>query len=68
MSSAANLDANTLGVPPADPDQHHQASLTLAANARDADELLEWLGMFGLPPCDRPPRSYVPGRVKGGGK
>lgn len=40
MSSAANLDTNTLGVPP-------------PATKADADELREWLDMFGLPPCER---------------
>lgn len=68
MSSAANLDTNTTGVPPpATEDQaeelrdtQRKASLTLADRARDAAELLTWLDMFGLPPCERRLRSYNP--------
>ena len=70
MSSASNLDTNTLGVPRKFGDQpcpppcgkhtvNRHASLTLAHND-DADELLEWLDMFGLPPYERPLRSYMP--------
>lgn len=71
MSSASNLDTNTLGVPPpATKDAAAQlrhirrrASLTLACSeccsgARDADELRQFLDMFGLPPCERPLRTY----------
>lgn len=34
-------------------DEKRLASLTLADRATSTDELLDWLDMFGLPPCER---------------
>ena len=59
MSSTANLQTDTLSVPPPDPDIRRRASLTLADHAADAAELLTWLDMLGLPPCERPLRTSV---------
>lgn len=67
MSSAANLDTNTLGVPTKFGDQrcpppcgrhtvNRHASLTLAHADVNADQLRDWLDMLGLPPCERPVR------------
>jgi hypothetical protein len=57
MSSTANLQTDTLGVQLEPPDVRRRASLTLADQADNAAELLQWLDMLGLPPCERHLRS-----------
>ena len=50
--SGANLSMGGYHVPDAPPvtdQQRRAASVTLAAHARDADELRCWLDMLGLP-------------------
>ena len=49
--TSANLSMGGYHVPDAPPvtdQQRRAASVTLAANARDAGELAEWLRMLGL--------------------
>lgn len=43
-------------------EDRRRASLTLADRAHDRDELLEWLDMLGLPPCERPMRTSAHAR------
>lgn len=44
--------------------EQRAASLTLADRAADKDELLRWLDMLGLPPCERPLRSAEKWKAK----
>lgn len=70
MEHWAESTRRKLGSPGAiahiDDDQKRQASLTLADRARNAAELLEWLDMFGLPPCERALRTSKGERNRGG--
>lgn len=44
--------------------EQRAASLTLADHAVDKAELLTWLDMLGLPPCERPLRSAEKWKAK----